>query len=309
MNLGISPSSQIVSGGIRALAHVLAGLESLGVAALFSVTVVGNRVSLPEPNSVFTAALLISAAIITAYLVGLMVDSLATSLWAIWNRERWGKGELKVWARHRTNARLLFAESQSRRQALRPWMAAQEWIWTSGAAEREFGDLRLRMMLGKDTALNAAIGWVVCAVAFVAVPLRANLAGSTLLEGVCRGGADGPWVLLAASALLTGLSVTWAQCRVLKVPGFGVRRRLRKWGRIGPNWGLWLSLLFGAGCLAMWWYVQSSVPGLFRCFGWLTPAVALGPLVVFGFVHVRLEANALYHRKVRDASAVGRPSE
>lgn len=301
MNLPASTSSRVLSGSVRALAHLVAGLESLGVIALFLAVTCGVQLPDFDPEFSLSTALIVSLGLTLAYLLGLIVDGLATNLWAIWNREDWGEGALKPWARRRTNAQLLFPYRTDRQTALQPWLSAQRWIWKSPLANKEFGDLRFRMMVGKDTALNVAVGILVCAVSLLVIPSRAY---SAVI-------AEEPWVLLGALSIATGVAVTRAQCRVLKVPGFGVRRRLRSRGKLGPNWGMWWAIGLGFWGANIWWYLYSvgTSTGELQSLLWLSPATALGPLIFFGFVHVRLDANAQYHRMVRDAEKVGVPDE
>lgn len=60
--------------------------------------------------------------------------------------------------------------------------------------------------------------------------------------------------------------------------------------------------------IAFWVAAPGSLKALPRA-AWLAPATVFGPLLFFGFVHVRFTANALYHRMVRDAYEAGAPVE
>lgn len=74
--------------------------------------------------------------------------------------------------------------------------------------------------------------------------------------------------------------------------------RLKRW---------WVSGVITLVTLGLWGGLRVAEADLPEELWWIALGAAFGPAVIFAFVYVRLDSNALYHRLVRDAFLLGEP--
>lgn len=139
--------------------------------------------------------------VVAAYPVGLVVDSIATKLWRLIGRQFNDSSKLRVLNARRTNHPAPGDPPETAADLRRGsvWLRAQRWIWTSEGARAEFGDLRIQMMIGKDTALNALLAWFVCMAGLLSLPARSPETGYEL------GGIPG-YAVIAGVVLFAALT-------------------------------------------------------------------------------------------------------
>lgn len=291
---GLSVPQSGVLSGYRSLAHVIAGLEFFAVVGLL-LHVIGEDI--PGWSHVFGGSVTVGAILlVAAYPVGLIVDEVATRLWARIARKPDKPDQLRDWLAIRTGhpkeGDPCAIEADLRDPAT--WRAAQRWIWTSREAAAELGDLRVRLMLGKDTALNAALAVLVAAAApFLSFALRGDEIHSRF------------WILVVLG-LATGAFVTCAlRWRLANPDPEGRWRRPPRTDVDTKDWVAAATLLVTGDFI--WWAVAPDFVWVPRFLPWLVGVTALGPLAVFGFAYVRITANRLYHGLVQEAARIEPP--
>lgn len=214
---------------------LVAGIQFFAVGVLLFEVVLD--VNFPGLRS-FTESLEVSTLLLlAAYLCGLAVDGAATKVWYYIGRkgpfafQRGGDsdGEAESWLEVRTDL-----DRYPQLQNLDTWLVAQQWWWRSRQAAAEASDLRLPLMLGKDSAANAALAWGLSVIALVVVPLRAGSDATTQLSVWALGGA----------ALITGGVLGWSLGSTMIRPE--IERplcRLKRW---------WLSGVIALVTLVLW---------------------------------------------------------
>lgn len=312
---GISATRSSALSGYRAAAHIIAGLELFAVVALLTWIIPGAELPKWELllNVVVAAALLIAA-----YPTGLVIDDIATKLWRLIGREFRDERSLREWNARRTDHPLA-DDSQETAADLRQnetWWRAQRWLWKSEGARAELGNLRLQMMVGKDSALNALLAWLLCIGGLWLGPvdmyvrtipfhvLFMSAFGSPEAQAVPMPIADARLLIAGAGIIL--FVALWI---VLISPRRSTTRswapaELRFWGRWGAGV---LSVLVTVGFLL--WFVRllGALSGANSSFVLLAIGAALGPWFVFAFMYVRVDANRLYLGLVQEATEIGPP--
>lgn len=286
---GPSPSIGSLSIGYRALAVLVSGIQFFAVGALLFEIILGVRFPglRSFPHSLGVSALLL----LTGFLCGLGVDGTATKLWNFMARrgrfafDRGGDSEsaLEHWMAKRSDY-----HRYPEVQGLEAWLVAQQWFWRSPRAAAEAGDLRLRLMLGKDSALNAALAWLLTLVALMVIPLRAG-----------PGDPQASMWTLGGVASLTGVMLFWSLWGTMVRPEIEQPLlRLRRW---------WFWALLAVATIWLWVELRMTAEGIPTELWWVALGAAFGPGVIFTFVYVRIDSNALYHRMIRDAALIGEP--
>lgn len=312
---GLSAAQSGVVTGYRSAAHVIAGLGLFGVLGLLLHLVGAEAVGWSHlSRNPFAAGALL---VVAAYPAGRIVDGVATRLWARIGRKWNNTDALRDWhairTRHPTEGEPRHREADLRDAPT--WRAAQHWIWSSSEAAAELGDLRVRLMLGKDMALDAALTVAVAA----AAPLLCDPSGRrdrpALLVPVRPGSRDRGLPLVRSrvdpDAPGQGGRLEEALGWILTHPGKegDWRRPPRREADISARWTAFTLLLVASDAVWSVW-VCLTAPDLFSVpndLFWLVGVVALGPLVVFAFAYVRIEANRMYHGLIQEAAKIGRP--
>lgn len=164
--------------------HVVLGAEAIVFGSL------GSHLGLPVPDLLvllMTRDLSLAAGlflVLHLFLIGLLIDSFVHGLVYVFTHD--SDGKLKQWMVDRTN------------YPSDGWLEAQQWIWRSPAANREFGQLRFLMRFARATALLALIP-VLYGVAGLCIHL-----GRALFEGRLPGGE----AFASFGALLAGIFVS-----------------------------------------------------------------------------------------------------
>lgn len=306
MSSSVSSASSVLSIGSRALAQLLVGVALLAVAVLFFAVVLDasfpgvetlwqevdprrTRMGVERRGVLATSVLLV----LGAYLVGVVVDGVATKLWTAVVRTGDDRDSLREWLVERTD----YGEVKTHEEkGLEPWMKAQRWIWSSPRASAEFGDLRLRQILGLDLALVAGLGGLVCLGGLASMGFRVE-------DGLINWG---PWYGEASGRSILLVTVLGSVTAILET--VGLVRGLTAPPEKDPNPATGFALLvaaLAAGGLA--WGVLQEGLAVPEEGWWLVAGLAFSPLAVFAFIHVRLESQRLYHGLIADACEVGPP--
>lgn len=312
MNGISSPRSGLVF-GYRSLAHVITGLESFAVVALLWGIVLGN--DLPAWDSLLDVVIA-AIVFVAAYPVGLIVDGVATKVWRLLARSLKKPTRPRTWLVRRTNPPgwgKEVPETATDFDRDKRWLVAQSWLWSSEGARAEFGDLRFRMMLGKNSALNAFLGLLVCALGlFIMSP------GGRGITYTAVGVPHPSFAAIQTLSVMTGTSLFLALWLVLISP----RKQLeRSWEP--REWRFWARWIGGLGALGVTVFFIIRFPELASTLGtepdtilspffsssylWVAVGTALGPWLVFAFMYVRVDANRLYLGLVQDAERIGSP--
>ncbi len=304
MDSSLSSGPSILSIGPRAVAQLITGVAALAVGVLFFALFLDRTFPgvdslwqhLPmnlaargvEPRGTLATAVLL---LLGAYVVGVVMDGVATLLWTAVARKDDDRDPLRDWMKARTEYEQL---EMLQEQGETPWLDAQRWIWKSPRAHSEFGDLRLRLMLGKDLALVSVLGSAVCLAGVVSMGFGVPASVVDPLYGEALG---------IPALVVAGLSFV-----VLVLEATALTRGLIAPPERDPKPATYFAFLLAtASLVTLVWGIHGPAKPISTDGWWLVIGVILSPFIVFAFVHVRLEAQRLYNGLVADTCCLGPP--